>query len=71
MSGSASSVENERAHAGRDAAEPVSRDQILRRKRGQGKKHVDCSADTGQDWQPCPVDPYSAESADFTSIHIR
>ena len=31
-------VENERADAGRDAAEPTaSRDQILKRERGQGK----------------------------------
>ena len=31
--------------------EPVSRDQILRRVRGQGKKHVSYSADHVQDWQ--------------------
>ena len=40
-------------------AEPVSRDQILRRERGQGRIHSPCSADHVQDWQPCPVDPYS------------
>ena len=34
-------------------AEPVSRDQILRRERGQGKNvHSPCSADHEQDWQP-------------------
>ena len=38
------------------AAEPVSRDQILRRERGQKIIHFPCSAaDHEQDWQPCPV----------------
>ena len=41
-------------------AEPVSRDQILRHVRGQGNIHFLCSADHEQDWQPCPVDSYSA-----------
>ena len=41
-------------------AEPVSRDQILRHARGQGNIHFPCSADHEQDWQPYPVDPYSA-----------
>ena len=41
-------------------AEPVSRDQILRHAREQGKIHFPCSADHEQDWQPYPVDPYSA-----------
>ena len=37
-------------------AEPVSRDQILRRERGQRMVHSLCSAaDHEQDWQPCPV----------------
>ena len=37
-------------------AKPVSRDQILRRERGQRKTHFPCSAtDHEQDWQPCPV----------------
>ena len=41
-------------------AEPVSRDQILRREqRGQRNIHFPCSADHEQDWQPYPVDPYS------------
>ena len=39
--------------------EPVSRDQILRRERGQGNINFLCSADHVQDWQPYPVDPYS------------
>ena len=38
-------------------AEPVSRDQILRRERGQGNIDFPCSADHEQDWQPYPVDP--------------
>ena len=31
---------------------PVSRDQILRRERGQGNVHFPCSAGHEQDWQP-------------------
>ena len=38
--------------------ELVSRDQILRRERGQGKANFPCSAVHEQDWQPYPVDPY-------------
>ena len=39
--------------------EPVSRDQILRPERGQGKIQFPCcSADHEQDWQPYSVDPY-------------
>ena len=41
-------------------AEPVSRDQILWHARGQGNIIFPCSADHEQDWQPYPVDPYSA-----------
>ena len=40
-------------------AEPVSRDQILRHARGR-EYYFPCSADHEQDWQPYPVDPYSA-----------
>ena len=41
-------------------AEPVARDQILRRERGQRNIHFLCSADHDQDWQPYPDDdPYS------------
>ena len=50
-------------------AEPVSRDQILRHARGQWNIHFPCSADHEQDWQPCPVDPYSAICDDHTYIH--
>ena len=42
-----------------DAAEPVSRDQILRHVRGQGIIDFPCSTDHEQVWQPYPVDPYS------------
>ena len=52
-------------------AESVSRDQILRHARGQGNVHFPCSADHGQDWQPYPVDPYSAICDDHTYIHTR
>ena len=31
-------------------AEPLSRDQILRRERGQGNIHFPCPADHDQDW---------------------
>ena len=55
-------------------AEPVSRDQILRHARGQGNIHFPCSADHEEDWQPFPVDPYSAICDDHTyickAIHI-
>ena len=37
-------------------AESVSREQLLRRVRGQRIVHFPCSAaDHEQDWQPCPV----------------
>ena len=51
------------------AAEPVSRDQILRHARGQGNIHFPCSADHEQDWQPYPVDPYFVICDDHTYIH--
>ena len=50
-------------------AEPVSRDQILMHARGQGNIIFPCSADHEQDWQPYPVDPYSAIRDDNTYIH--
>ena len=49
-------------------AEPVSRYQILRHARGEGNIHFPCSADHEQDWQPYPVDPYSAICDDHTCI---
>ena len=48
-------------------AEPVSRDQILRHERGQGNINFP-TADHEQDWQPYPVDPYSAICDDHTYI---
>ena len=60
-------MENEQAGARRDeTAEPVSRDQILRRERGQGNVQFPCSADGEQDWQLYPIDPYSALYRDST-----
>ena len=51
-------------------AEPVSRDQILRRKRGQRIIHFPCSAaDHEQDWQPCPV--VRAIHTNILVLHIR
>ena len=48
--------------------EPVSRDQTLRHEQGQGNVYFPCSADHHeQDWQPYPVDPYSAICDDHTS----
>ena len=52
-------------------AEPVSRDQIHRHARGQGNIHFPCSADHVQDWQPYPVDPYSAICHDHTYASPR
>ena len=51
-------------------AEPVSRDQILRRERGHGNIFFPCSADE-QDWQPYPVDPYSCYKCDHTYTYIN
>ena len=47
-------------------AETVSRDQILRRERGQGKVHFPCSAEHVQDGQPYTVDPYTCYICDHT-----
>ena len=52
-------------------AEPVSRDQVIRRKRGQGNIYFPCSADHVQDWQPYPVDPCSCYMCNHTYIHIN
>ena len=50
-------------------AEPVSRDQILRRGRRQENIYFPCSGDYEQDWQPYSVDPYSCYMCDHTYIH--
>ena len=39
---------------------------ILRHAGGQGNMYLPCSADHEQDWQPYPVDPYSAICDDRT-----
>ena len=53
-----SSLSMEMSRLTRDGtAEPVSRDQILRHKRGQGNINFPCPADHVQDWQPYPIDP--------------
>ena len=49
--------------------ELVSQDQLLRRGRGQGNIHFPWSAAHEQDWQPYPIDPYSAIRDDHTYIH--
>ena len=36
---------------------------------GTGEYYFPCSADHEQDWQPYPVDPYSAICDDHTYIH--
>ena len=50
-------------------AEPVFRDQILRRERGQENNHFICSADHEQDWQPYPDDPYSVARGELRDYH--
>ena len=47
-------------------AEPVQRDQPLRRERGQEYIHLSCSADHEQDWQPYSIDTYSRYKCDHT-----
>ena len=49
-------------------AEPVSRDQSLRRERGQGNICFPCSAAHESDWQHYPVDPYPAIGDVHTKI---
>ena len=50
-------------------AEPVSRDQTLRHARGQENIPFPCSADHEQDWQPFPVDLYSAICIDTSTFY--
>ena len=52
-----------------ETAEPVSRDQILRRVRGHRNIYSPCLADHEQDWQH-PVDPYSALCDDHSHINV-
>ena len=52
-------------------AEPVPRDQILRRDRGEGNDNFPCSADHEQDWQPYSVDPYSPIYVTIHTLYIH
>ena len=54
------SMEKELADAGRGGRTRLAKTQILRRERGQGKKHFLCSVDHEQDCQLYSVDPYSS-----------
>ena len=49
-------------------AEPVSREQILRREREERNINIPCSADHEQGWQPYPVDPSPAICDDNSYI---
>ena len=62
------SVENNQVDVERDDRTCfISWDQILRHEREHGENYPR-SADHEQDWQPYPIDPYSAESADHACI---
>ena len=52
-------------------AEPVSRDQILRRERGHRNINFPGSADHDEDWQPYPFDPYSCYMCDRIYIQYN
>ena len=52
-------------------AETVSRDQILRRERGQGNIHSLCPADHEQVWLSYPVNPYSADFIYILCLYIK
>ena len=60
---------DEQADAGRDCRTRLPNPNSQARTR-TGKYHFPCSADHEQDWQPYPVDPYSAICDDHTYIHI-
>ena len=63
---------DEQAEAVDGTAEPVSRDQILRRERRQRNIHFPYySADHEQDWQPYPVDLYSTICYDHIYCYGR
>ena len=63
---------DEQADAGRDGWTRLARPNSLRHARGQGNINFPCSADHEQDWQPYPVDPYSAIICDdHTYIHTQ
>ena len=58
---------DEQADAGRDGGARLARPNYQARM-GQGNINFPCSADDEQDWQPYPVDPYSAICDDHTYI---
>ena len=62
-------MENEQADAGRDCRTRPARLNYPART-GTGEIDFPFSADREQDWQPYPVDPYSAICDDHTYIHI-
>ena len=59
---------DEQAGAGRDGCTRLTRPNSQART-GTGEYYIPCSADHEQDWQPYPVDPYSAICDDHTYIH--
>ena len=59
---------NEQADAGRDCRTRLARPNSQAHT-GTGEYYFPCSADHEQDWQPYPVDPYSAICDDHTYIH--
>ena len=59
---------DEQADAGRDGWTRLARPNSQART-GTGGYYFPCSADHEQDWQPYPVDPYSAIYDDHTYIH--
>ena len=62
---------DEQADAERTTAKTVSRDQILRRKRGQGNIYFPCSADHEQDWQNLTRLIHNLVTFDHTLIAIQ
>ena len=59
---------DEQADAGRDGCIRLARPNSQART-GTGQYYFPCSADHKQDWQPYPVDQYSAICDDHTYIH--
>ena len=60
---------DEQADAGRDGWTRLARANSQART-GTEEYYFPCSVDHEQDWQPYPVDPYSAICDDHTYIHI-
>ena len=61
---------DEQADAGRDGWTRLARPNSQART-GTGEYYFPCSADHEQDWQPYPVDPYSAICDDHTDVGIE